>query len=564
MTTATGRALCYCIALALLLLGPAARAAVNAAVDRNNVALGDTLVLTLTATADENLQGVDTSHLAADFEILSSNTRSSISIINGTRTEKRELTLEIAPRRTGVLAIPPFSISGQRTQALRIQVRDAPQMDPGSETVLFSAEVDRKQVYVQGQVLLTLRIQQSINLDRPAISELKIDDAFVVQLEQKSFQRRIRGRLWLVQEVRYALFPEHSGTLVIPEQEFTARESSGHRSLFDPTPRGRLVRRSAGPLQVEVLPRPLAFNGGDWLPARDLQIEEGWSSDPDQLRVGESVTRTIRLRGEGLQGAQLPPVLYRPQDGVKFYPDQPNIEDREIGSGLLGVREDSVAIVPTRTGTLELPAVEIPWWDIESDSLKTAILPARTVHVGAAGSAGAAAPGNAQQTGLAPAAPLAGSTADDQTGPGYLWPALAAFCALGWALTLFLLLRRPRQAGPPLSTAQTVKPGSRAAYRNLLAACTSGAATQARSALITWAGYRPGAGPVTSLAEVRALFNDSELDAALDALEASLYGAGGDTWHGDSLRAAVERLHRQAGKETAGLDEEDLALYPRR
>ncbi len=566
MTIPTGKPLLYVLALVLLLAGAGARATVTATVDRTDVALGDTLMLTLSATEDdEDLQSVDTGKLSADFEVLSRNMRSSMTIINGVQSHKRELTMEISPRHLGTLAIPAFRVGSSTTRPISIQVSKAPQADPGSETVLFSAAVDRKQVYVQGQVLLTLRVEQSINLDQPAISQLQIPDAFVVPLQQKSFQRRIKGRLWLVQEVRYAIFPEHSGTLQIPEQEFSAREGMGARSLFDPSPRGRLVHRSAGPLTVEVLPKPAAFKGGDWLPARNLDIEEEWSSDPDQLTVGESVTRTVTIRGEGLQGAQLPPVLYKPQDGVKFYPDQPEIKDNEVSTGLTGVRRDGVAIVPTRPGTLVLPAIQIPWWDSENNTRRMAKLPPRTIHVvpAAAGSGGATAapaqtaPGQASAApaASAPAAPLAANS-------NLLWQGIAAFCALGWLVTLVLLLRRPRREKPAAGRqGKDSKP--RSAYRNLIAACTSGAAPQAREAIIAWADERAGETGITSLAQAGEWFGDTDLAAALDELETALYSGRGGSWDGAALRAAAERLHKDKPGSRAGSDDDSgFTLYP--
>ena len=69
----TGRTL----ALLLALMASAAQAAVDATVDRNRVALGDTLQLTLSATEDdEDLGSVDLSGLQRDFEILQRSTRS--------------------------------------------------------------------------------------------------------------------------------------------------------------------------------------------------------------------------------------------------------------------------------------------------------------------------------------------------------------------------------------------------------------------------------------------------------------------------------------------------------
>ena len=67
-------------------------------------------------------------------------------------------------------------------------------MAPGDELVLFDSAVDKTDVYVQAQLILTVTLQQAINLDNRTITELDIPDIYVEPLEQKSFQRRIAGK----------------------------------------------------------------------------------------------------------------------------------------------------------------------------------------------------------------------------------------------------------------------------------------------------------------------------------------------------------------------------------
>lgn len=554
MMTRTGKALRAALVLLLLQASPGVWAVVEASVDRTEAALGDTLQLVISASEDdEDLGSADLALLQDDFQVLSRSTRSNTSIVNGQRSHQRQLQLEITPLRTGVLEIPAFTIGSKRTAPIQIRVTDAPKLDPGQQTVLFEAEVDRDSVYVQGQVLLTVRLQQAINLDDQRITELEVPGAFVVPLEQKSFQRQVNGRPWLVYEVRYALFPEQSGAMEIPALRFTARESVRRRSLFDST-RGRVVRLNSEPIRIEVKPRPAAFTGDSWLPARNLVVEEEWSADPDALQVGASVTRTVRLRAEGVQGAQLPPVLFQPVAGIKHYPDQPAISDSEISSGLLGSRSDSVAIVPTRAGRIELPAVEIPWWDTDAEVMRTAVIPARTLDVSAA------APETSAPVGpTAPALNPGASTPAPAAGSNLLWQALTLVCALGWAVTTFLLLRR-RVAGTE-ATATAVANSARREYKSLLATCASDQPAAARSALINWAAALADDPAITSLqAAVKALDSD-ELAAEAERLERALYGSDAQAWQGQRLRAIVEHLHARRNKDRPE-QEARLRLYP--
>lgn len=542
--------------LGLCLACSAALADLTATVDREQVAMGDSLRLTITATDSDTLDGMELAPLLADFEILSRSTSSNTSILNGRTSHTRQMLLDLLPRREGRLQIPPLTTDSGRTAPLPIRVEPAPQVPDDQEVVLFDAELDRDQVYVQGQLILTLRLQQAVNLDSRSISELKLDDAFVKPLEQRSFQRTANGRPWLVHEIRYAIFPEHSGELVIPPQTFSARESLPRRSLFDLDRSGRAIRRTTGELRVEVLPRPPDFTGNTWLPARDLRIEERWSVPPDALRVGESATRTLHITGEGLQGAQLPPVLFPAVEGLKFYPDQPVIEDRETESGLQGFREDSAALVPTREGLLTLPEIRIPWWDTERQILRYAVVPAREIKALPALTAIPPVGGIVQDP-----APLEEPAYRSPDAGGY-WRWLALASSAGWLSTLLYLLfhGRKRQPGaPPGAGAHAREP---ALYRELLQACRAGRSREVRGLVLDWCSSLESSRPVTSIREAAALFADPELERELASLERAMYAKQPGEWNGAALAELVKRLRGDYIRRRKAGPVEELALYP--
>jgi hypothetical protein len=555
---AFGRGVVTLCLLVLVAGGTAGRAEVSAGVDRERVALGDTLRLTITATGEnEDVSGVDLSPLQEDFEVLQRSTQSSTSIVNGQHSQERKLLLDLTPLREGELEIPSLQVGQRTTAPLRLTVDPAPAAVTGDSPVLFEMEADRDSVYVQGQLILTLRLQTAINLEGHRISEPEPGDAFVKPLEQKSYRRTIDGRPWLVHELRYAIFPEQSGTLEIPAVTFSARESQPRRSLFDMGGNGRLLRRTAGPLRVEVLPRPDEFPAATWLPASGLTLEESWSRDPQGIRAGESVTRTITVRGEGLQGAQLPPVLFPSTEGLKQYPDQPVIGETETGAGLLGSRRDSAALVPTRPGSLSIPEIRIPWWDTRTGELRHAVLPPREIAV-APGDPAVASPALPAPS---PQRAAAGGTPVHGRGSALPWQLLSALSSAGWLLTLAWLFRS-RRGGTGGEQATAENPSERAALRQLRAACTGGDPLHARRALLCWASARSPGRPLASLAQVSSLFNDPALSAELRKLDAALYGPAASAWEGAALAATARRLSTGRPRTRAGNEAQSLRLYP--
>jgi len=51
------------------------------------------------------------------------------------------------------------------------------------------------------------------------------------------------------------------------------------------------------------------------------------------------------------------------------------------------VRQEKQALLPTAPGRYELPAVEVTWWNLNTDRPETTRLPARTVEVPVGGAA---------------------------------------------------------------------------------------------------------------------------------------------------------------------------------
>ncbi|WOJ94373.1 BatD family protein [Congregibacter variabilis] len=523
----------------LALLSWPAQAALQASLDRYNIAMGDSVRLSLRSDDDSNPADADLSALQELFEVLQSSSNVSTRIVNGERSQTRELTLELTPIKEGSLIIPPFEVDGKRSEALAVTVGPEPSVQATDEVVIFEAEVDRSQVYVQGQLLLTLRVQQAVNLDSRSISELEISNAYVETLGQNSFQRTINGRPWLVHEVRYALFPESSGELVIPAQTFSGRIASGRRTLFDTRPAGRLLRRRSEELVIPVLPRPASYPAATWLPSSKLSIEEQWSAPLDELRIGDSVTRTITITGEGLQGAQLPPIDGNSASGLRAYPDQPLINNVNGDKGVTGIRVDSLALVAVSDGVYELPALEIPWWDTESDSLQFARLPAQRLTV----LPSAAAPGKADGTSASPLelTDQATQSVNGAVSSTNVWALIAAACASGWILTSFMWWRRSKKPAPQAPQ----KPTASSSVPKLFDACKSNDPSLAREALRAWLREQGHAGPIGDWLREQ---NSPPLQKAVEALESCLYRGDSERdpqanrWDGSDLAAAVRAL----------------------
>ena len=97
--------------------------------------------------------------------------------------------------------------------------------------------------------------------------------------------------------------------------------------------------------------------------------------------MGEPVTRTITIRAEGLSAAQITPLQEPQGNNYRGYPDQPQLDEIVTTNGLTATRIESLALVPNNSGEITLPAVELIWWDTNSNKRRVASLPSITLQV---------------------------------------------------------------------------------------------------------------------------------------------------------------------------------------
>jgi hypothetical protein len=526
--------------LAIMLLATGVRAAVTVTADRTRMTIDDAFTLLIRADGGEELDNADLSPLRRDFNMLGSSQSSHHSYVNGRSESYTELQITLEPRRTGALQVPSLVVDGARTEPVAIEVQAGRTGMDASQDVFVEADLDRSEVYVQGQLIYRFRIYQAKQLEERRRTPLEIPGATVEELPLQTWQRKVDGRNYLITEIRYAIFPEASGPLVIPTITFTAREPGRARSLFD---RGRPVQKRARDLMVNVLPVPDDYPDAPWLPASGLAISEDWSIPLEQLKVGDSTTRTITLRARGLLGPQLPPLEDAPVDGIKLYPDRPRAEQSVDENGISALGINSAAWVATSDGSYEVPELRVPWWNVESKSLEYAVLPARRFSVAASPySEPASVPGPA----AAPATESAIATAKPglpiATNP-WLWT--TAFFGAGWLVTLAWLVQRRVVAGGRGEYLSTKDDRQEAVtLRELLQSCEKGSPLEARESLRRWGEAYFRFGECPSLEQVDARIGDAAISSQLRELESALYGQDSRRWDGSALAAALREWHK--------------------
>ena len=540
-----------CVLLLLLCCWtlPAHALGLIASVDRDQLDSGETVELTLESN-DATLFGKpDLTPLDALFEVRGTRQVNHLTNLGDDNKATTRWIITLQPKQSGTVIIPPLQVGDYHSQPISLTVSPSSARENELAPVFIESSLDQPSVYVQAQAILTLRIYHSVALyDDSSLTPLLLSDAIVEQLgESRTYEKMINGVRHGVIEVRYGIYPQHSGQLIIPAQTFSATQVDSQQATapapLGPKP-GKMVHVTSAEIALEVKPKPADYpNTAAWLPARSLSMSETWNPEPDHCQVGDSLTRTLTLKAEGLSSAQLPALPATDVNGLRRYPDLPQLSNQISENGLIGSREEREALVPTRVGQVELPAVEVVWWNTHEDRLERSYLPARTLQVAENPSLAVDAPVNNELL----------AVSDDST----LWRwQLSTMILTLTSLLGFGLWWRARWQPAILRAAQT-GPSPRTLLDDLKRACLANDPQATRQALDAWARQQP-----ETLAEMAARF--VLLSDALDGLNGALYSETGQHWQGEELWKAIRNIPAAEREQDAGSDTSSLPpLYPK-
>lgn len=531
---------------------PLAQAAsFTASVDRMQLNAGESVQLILESDDTTQFLTPDLSPLKPFFELLSSRQVNRLSTATGVERPVTQWLLTLLPKQTGFVIIPPLSLGDLQSTPINLYIKDVTEQNIGQlEPVYIDTQLDRDWVYIQAQVILTLRIYHAIPLFSDGnLTPLLLDNARVEQLDKpRTFERHINGVRHGVIEVSYAIFPQQSGLINIPPQTFSAT-LAGHdpHSLtpFTAQPGQRIEVKSARiPLQVKDIPNDYPTDAV-WLPAQDISLTQSWTPSLDTpINIGTAVTRLLKLQAQGLPSSLLPDITPPASLDYKAYLDQPVFSHQDTELGLTSRREQRQAFVFQTPGQQSLAAIKLPWWNTITDQLEYAELAEQKLHIQTAmfnQVSPALMPSHSQ-----PAAPVA------LIQQLIFWQTLSALLAL-LSLAGFILWWRARHQ-PAVIAASSSGPTPRSLQDDLKRACLSNDANNTRLALDAWARQYP-----ETLADMAA--RDSTLSAALDALNSALYSENYSDWQGQALWQAIGNLSFNPQAQSSD-DEQLPPLYP--
>lgn len=378
----------------------------DATVNRNIVPEGETFVLTLELKDVDTSASPDLSSLNDDFMVLSVSNGYRTNIINSQVSKSRQWNLVMIPKKTGEIIISEMELEGYKTKPITISVKPAGEdplvksEDVNSPKFKISGSVNNDNPYVQEQINYQLKIYDIGGLQGNAPMLNVNGDEWIVKIlgEPKIETKIINGKNLREITFDYALFPQKSGELTIPSVQFNGYYLT-KSTRTDPFARffeeddffagfgmntvfanKNPVVLNTKPIKVNV--KPAVPGASWWLPAKDLKLSAEFDEAKPQFNIGEPVSRTIYMKATGVLDTNLPEIEFASVEGVKQYPEKPISEMSVNNDNIISLSKISNVYIPSNVGEYVLPKIEVKWFNTETNSFETALIPEYKINVG--------------------------------------------------------------------------------------------------------------------------------------------------------------------------------------
>jgi len=371
----------------------AADVSVRATLDPPQVRVGETSDLSVEIDGAQNAPAPEIAGTGgASVRYVGPSTQ--VSIENGRMTASITHRYSVVATQPGRFTIGPITVQyGGKTYdagsvALEVAAGAAPAgrgqaAGPAGDQLRLALSVPRTEVYVGERIPITL----ALTIGQVRVTDLQYPtipgDGFALDKFPEPEQRR-EGATQVV-EFHTTLVPLRSGALTVGPATMALSLLVRSRSA-DPFfgsffgDQRRPMELHSEPLALSVLPLPEAGKPADFSGAVG-RFQFDVKAAPLEVAVGDPVTVTSTIRGDGALDALRPPAIAA-SDRLRVYPVQ--VANQPAANA--GEKVFEQVVIPLAAGTVPLPDLRFSYFDPEARSYQTVDRPpiVLTVHESAA------------------------------------------------------------------------------------------------------------------------------------------------------------------------------------
>lgn len=362
------------LCMLLVLSTPAwarAEPAFSVKTDKTASVLGEPLQLEIKALdvheprdVHEPLGSLNLDKLKAQFNVYGVSSNVQTQRKKGRTVSNETMTLVLYPLQAGRLTLPVFSYRGHSSKAIAIEVAES-----GKQTgaVKFKTAVDVARLHVRQAGTVSLEIYDEGGLQWSAPRELVVQGAHVEKLADSQREESIEGTRYTVHRYAWILMPLREGplTLAFP--------------LLDAMKLGTRLRYAVSPLLLYAAAVPA------YLPVHVPIGKPALAAEPlpQHIALQRPLNWVLKVQGAGLSAEGLAKLFAPVHDtaALLFYPPQITPDTTERPLSAVQHWLVTIPLLPLRAGTLQLPEINLPYYDVEKERLDAVLLPASALEV---------------------------------------------------------------------------------------------------------------------------------------------------------------------------------------
>ena len=228
----------------------------------------------------------------------------------------------------------------------------------GAQKLWTTVTMDRSSVYVGQPVQVTIAAYTSTWFTRGVDpGNIKVNGAFSVYFRPVSVSIVEKGQTYAGVELKYLVFPYRDEDVVFPSLDITVETppDGGYKGVE------RTLKTEAKPISVK--PIPPGFDADTWLVSTNLTVNESWSGDRSNVKVGDVLTRTISRSASGTVSELIPPVIWDSIPDVSLYPARSSVDNQRSRTAISASRTESVRYLFEKEGTVTFPEMVLTWYN---------------------------------------------------------------------------------------------------------------------------------------------------------------------------------------------------------
>ncbi len=333
--------------------------------DKKSIALGEPLTLTLTAVdAKQSLSKINLDQLKQNFNLFSISGNVQTQQKKNRSSSTETLTLILYPLRTGKLQLPVLRFSGLGSKPLRVTVLES---NKNIQGVIFKTALDIPRPRVRQVATLSLDIYDDGSLQWTAPHELITVGMHQRSLAESQSEEMVAGTRYTVHHYAWALMPLREGNLTVLFP------------MLDAFKFGSRLRYPLAPLRLNVAAAPAYLPVH--VPVGKLEV----SAEPltNEIELQRPVNWILNIEGAGIseEGVKKQFDSISDNESLHFYPAIINNAENERQPSAAQHLRVTLPFVPLRTGALQLPDINIPYFDPVSARIESVYMAGAQVEV---------------------------------------------------------------------------------------------------------------------------------------------------------------------------------------